>query len=69
MKPIIAPAVSPLAGPAGDADDDHRGDRQHREHLARREQEGADHAGPDLGVSRGLDRLVGGLGPSVGPAS
>ena len=56
MKPIIAPAVSPLAGPRTTPTTITAGDREDREHLARREQEGADHVGPDLGRRPPLDR-------------
>ena len=61
MNPIIAPAVSPLAGPRATPTTITAAIGQHREHLARREQEGADHAGPDLRPRRAARSTLVGL--------
>ena len=71
-KPIIAPAVSPLAGPRSHTDRDHAAHGQHGEQLAGGEQQRPDHPGADLrrlatvdGIATALrsERLAGVVGP------
>ena len=59
----------PAARAAGDTDHDDGADREHREHLAGREQEGADDVGPDLGAGARADRRRRPRPPSTAPAS